>query len=259
MVSEALIFALSGFITGIITGLVGASAIVAFAPLILLFFNYGAFTLIGVSLVLDVFVSLAALIIYKRYEHMDVKTGLYLSILAIVGAVVGSCISKSISNPNLVGVTSLITAFTGIVLFRKKIDLKKEVHTLKNYSKKRFWIAIVLSFFVGLLGGSLGAAGGVTVLLLLIFILGFETHYAIGTSIFVMFFIALFGSIAHVYYINQIAFKWGLLIFAVLGGIAGAFLSSKFANLIKEKNLNKLIGVLLFILGIATFLHRIVL
>jgi uncharacterized protein len=258
MVAEGVVFVLAGFITGIITGLVGASAIVAFAPLVLIFFNYNAFALIGISLALDVFVSLSALFTYKRYKHIDIKTGTYLSILAVIGAIIGSYLSKSASNTNLLGVTSLITAFTGIIIFRKKINLK-EVHTLKNYSKFRFWVAIFLSFFVGLLGGSLGAAGGVTVLLLLIFVLGFETHYAIGTSIFVMFFIALFGSIAHIYYIEQINFQWTLLLFAIIGGILGSFSSAKLANLINEKHLNKVVGALLFLLGIATFLHRIVL
>ncbi|HPD82040.1 MAG TPA: sulfite exporter TauE/SafE family protein [Candidatus Pacearchaeota archaeon] len=258
MVSEILIFILAGFATGIITGLVGASAIVIFVPLILLFLDYNIFTLIGISLALDVFVSLGALFTYKRYEHIDFKTGFYISILAVVGAIVGSYVSKSISNLNLLGITSLITAFTGIILFRRKTNLY-EVSNMKTYSKTKFWIAIIASFFVGFLGGSLGAAGGITILLLLIFILNFETHSAIGTSIFVMFFIALFGSIAHIYYINQIGFKWGLLIFAIIGGILGSFFSAKMANLIKEKNLNKVVGVLLFLLGIATFLHRVVL
>ncbi|MGY4884501.1 MAG: sulfite exporter TauE/SafE family protein [Nanobdellota archaeon] len=257
MVSETLIFILAGFATGIITGLVGASAIVAFAPLILIFFDYNAFTLIGISLALDVFVSLGALFTYKRYKHIEFKTGIYLSILAILGAIIGSYVSRSISNTNLVGVTSLITAFTGILLFRRKSN-PKEVKKRNNYSKTRFWIAIFASFIVGLVGGSLGAAGGVTVLLLLIFILNFETHSAIGTSIFVMFFIALFGALAHIYYINSMNFQWGLLFFAIIGGVLGSIFSAKSANLIKEKYLNKVVGILLFVLGVATFLHRIV-
>lgn len=256
MVSEALIFVLAGFVTGIITGIVGASAIVAFAPLVLLFFNYDAFTLIGISLALDVFISIAAFFTYERYKNADLKTGIYLSILAILGAIVGSYLSKSVSNSNLVGVTSLFTAFTGILLFRRRVKLN-EVHEITNYSKTRFWIAIVASFFVGLLGGSLGAAGGITILLLLIFILNFETHSAIGTSVFVMFFIALFGALAHIYYIKEMTFSWILLVFAIVGGVTGSFFSARIANLIKEKNLNKVVGSVLFVLGIVTFVHRI--
>lgn len=259
MVSENLIFILAGFVTGIITGLVGASAIVAFAPIILLFFNYDVFTLVGISLALDVFISFSAFIAYKRYENLDVKTGFYLSILAVLGAIVGSFVSKSVSNTNLLGVTSLITSFTGIILFRKKIHAKSEFSGKKSYSRIRFIFGIIASFFVGLLGGSLGAAGGVTVLLLLIFVLNFEIHYAIGTSVFVMFFIALFGSGAHIYSIGANEFSWGLLFLAILGGVSGSFFSAKLANLLKEQNLNKLVGSILFFLGLATFLHRIVL
>ena len=224
-----------------------------------MFFNYDIFTLIAVSLALDVFVSLAAFLAYKRYKHLDVNIGLYLSILAVIGAIVGSLVSRNVSNTRLLGVTSLVTAFTGIILFRKKPDKKKEFHNLKGYSRTKFWVAIILSFFVGFLGGSLGAAGGVTILLLLIFVLDFEIHRAIGTSVFVMFFIALFGAGAHIYSIGINQFQWGLLSLAVIGGVFGSLFSARLANLLKEQNLNKLVGVILFVLGIVTFLHRIVL
>lgn len=108
-------------------------------------------------------------------------------------------------------------------------------------------------------GGSLGAAGGIAILLLLIFVLNFETHSAVGTSIFVMFFIAFFGSLTHIYVLGKAQFQWGLLLFAIIGGVVGSFFSARIANLIKEKNLNKVVGALLFVLGILTFLHKFIL
>lgn len=252
---EYLVFLLAGFATGIITGLVGASAIVVFVPIILLFYNYSPFIIIGVSLAVDVFISLFAMIIYRKFHHIDFKTGFYLSILAVVGAIVGSYLSKFIPDSNLLGITALLISFTGVVIYRRKANMK-EVHKLKNYSKTKFLIAIILSFFVGLVGGGFGAAGGIGILLLLILLLNFETHFAIGTSIFVMFFIALFGSAAHFYYVNSSEFQWILLLFAIVGGLLGSFFSSKLANAITEKYLNKIAGVILFILGIVTFLHK---
>ena len=116
---------------------------------------------------------------------------------------------------------------------------------------------MVLAFFVGLLGGGLGAAGGIAVFLLLVFFLNFETHRAIGTSIFVMFFIALSGAIAHVNYVTSMGFHWIFLLYAVIGGIVGALFSSRLANKISEKKLNKLVGIILFVLGILTFIHSL--
>jgi hypothetical protein len=251
-----LIFLLAGFATGIITGLVGASAIVVFLPIILLFFNYNIFVLIGMSLAVDVFVSLFALIIYRKFNRIDFKTGFYLSIPAIFGAVIGTYISQFLPSAEILGITSLITSITGIMIYRRKIN-QRESHTLKDYSKPKLILAIILSFFVGLLGGGLGPAGGITIFLLLVFLLNFETHFAIGTSIFVMFFIALFGSVAHLYPLNAYGLQWNFLLYAIIGGILGSFFSSKLANKSSEKYLNKMVGLILFVLGILTFVQRI--
>lgn len=251
-----LVFLLAGFITGIITGLVGASAIVVFIPIVLLFLNYSIFALIGVSLSVDAFVSLLAIFIYRKFNNIDFKTGFYLAIPAIGGAILGSYLSKFLPNANLLWASSLLTAFTGIILYRRKTN-PKEVHSRKDYSKKKFIVALILAFFVGILGGSFGAAGGIAVFLLLVFFLNFETHIAIGTSIFVMFFIALFGSIAHISRIDAMGFHWELLVFAVIGGVLGALFSSKLANKISEKRLNKMVGTILFCLGVLTFVNNL--
>jgi uncharacterized membrane protein YfcA len=153
-------------------------------------------------------------------------------------------------------ITSLVTAFTGILLFRRKVN-KKEVCTSKDCSRSKFTVAMILAFFVGLLGGGFGAAGGIAIFLLLVFYLNFETHNAIGTSIFVMFFIALSGSIAHISHVTAMGFHWIFLLYAVIGGIFGALFSSRLANRISERKLNKLVGIILFVLGILTFVHSL--
>ncbi len=256
MVIQELVFLIAGFATGIITGLVGASAIVIFIPIILLFINYSAFALIGVSLSVDVFVSLLAIFIYRKFHHIDFKTGFYLAIPAVFGAVLGSYLSKFVAGTNLIWLTSLFTALTGIMLFYRKVKVK-EVHTLKDYSKSKLWIAVVLAFIVGIIGGGLGAAGGIAVFLLLVFFLNFETHLAIGTSIFVMFFVALSGALSHITRISEMGFHWILLLYAVIGGIIGALFSSRLANKISEKNLNRMVGIILFVLGTLTFINSI--
>jgi len=257
MVIPYIIFLLAGFVTGIVTGLVGASAIVVFVPIILIFLNYSLFALIGVSLAVDVFVSLLAMIIYRRFHHIDFRTGLYLSIPAIVGAVVGSYLSHFLPNTNLLWITSVVTALTGVMLYRRKVNAK-EVCTSKECSKGKFTVALILAFFVGLLGGGLGAAGGIAIFLLLIFFLNFETHRAIGTSIFVMFFIAVSGALAHLNYVISMGFHWIFFVYAVVGGIIGALFSSRLANKISEKKLNRMVGIILFILGVLTFVHQII-
>src|SRR3989344_8617172 len=152
---EGLIFILAGFVTGIITGIIGASSIVAFIPIILLFLDYDAFSLIGVSLALDVFVALVVFLMYTKYHHIKFKIGIFLSIFAVIGAVIGSYVSISLPQSELFAITGLITIFTGVGLFRRKRKFKPVTRLEFNFSLKslKFWLAILLSFGVGLIGG----------------------------------------------------------------------------------------------------------
>ncbi len=254
---ESLIFILAGFVTGIITGIIGASSIVAFIPIILLFLDYDAFSLIGVSLALDVFVALVVFLMYTKYHHIKFKIGIFLSIFAVIGAVVGSYLSFLAPQGPLFAITGLVIIFTGFGIFRRKRKFKPVTKLEFNFSLKslKFWLAIFLAFGVGLVGGGLGAAGGISLLLLLILLFRFEIHEAIGTSVFVMFFIALAGSLTHFYYID---FSFPLLIFAIAGGIIGAILSARLANFFKEETLNKVSGMILIILGLVTFLRELI-
>lgn len=253
---ESWIFLIAGIVTGVITGMVGASAIVAFVPLILLFLDYDVFSLIGVSLAVDVFVSLTALLMYKKFHHINFKVGIYLSIFAVIGAILGSYVSIFLPNDSLLGITGLVSALTGVGIFLRKDNSEKHnrFNQKLSFRKPLSFVPILLAFVIGFAAGSLGAAGGISLLLLFVFLFRFELHKAIGTSIFVMFFIALAGSVTHFYYIK---FSWELLIFAVVGGVTGAIFSSRIANYLKEKTLNRIVGIILFVLGISIFLQRI--
>lgn len=88
--------------------------------------------------------------------------------------------------------------------------------------------------------------------------MNFETHRAIGTSIFVMFFIAVSGALAHLNYVISMGFHWIFFVYAVVGGIIGALFSSRLANKISEKKLNRMVGIILFVLGVLTFVHQII-
>lgn len=253
-------FIFAGVITGIITGIVGASAIVAFIPLILIFFDYDAFTLIGMSLVLDIFVALPALLNYIKYKNVNFKAGIYLAIPAMFGAIIGSYFSTKIPDINLTGIVALFVSFAGFTIFRRKSILKKSGSFSLDLSKRdfKFWLSMFLSLVIGFTGGTFGAAGGVSVLFIFIFIFGFEVHEAIGTSVFIMFFIALFGAATHFYYIDRMSFSWLLLVLAVAGGILGSLMSSRIANRFNEITFNRIVGAILFILGITTFLHKVI-
>lgn len=258
---ESLIFIIAGFVTGIITGIIGASSIVAFIPIVLLFLNYDSFSLIGVSLALDIFVSLVAFLMYTKYRHVKFKIGIFLAVFAAIGAVIGSYLSLSLPQGPVFAITGIVSVFTGAGIFMRKRHLKPMTKlnfdfSLKSINSWKSWLAIFLAFVIGLIAGGLGAAGGISLLLLLILLFRFEIHEAIGTSVFIMFFIALAGSLTHFYYMKTFSFL--LLSFAIIGGVVGAMFSSRLANFFKEGTLNKVSGLVLIVLGLATFLKEII-
>lgn len=117
-------------------------------------------------------------------------------------------------------------------------------------SEKRKIIGSLCSgVIVGFICGFVGAGGGIMMLLLLTSILGYELKTAVGTSVFIMTFTALFGAVSH--------FTIGdspdilILVLCVASTLLFAQLSALFANKASPKVLNRVLGVVLTVLGTA--------
>ena len=63
--------------------------------------------------------------------------------------------------------------------------------------KKRLIQSIAAGVVIGFICGFIGAGGGMMMLLILTSLLGYELKTAVGTSVFIMTFTALTGSISH--------------------------------------------------------------
>jgi uncharacterized membrane protein YfcA len=106
-----------------------------------------------------------------------------------------------------------------------------------------FFFGAVIGFLSGFTG--MGSSGAMTILL--IFVLGYDLHTAIGTSLLMMFFIAGAGGIGHGF---QGHVLWEVALIAGLGAVVGAGSGSLFANKINEERLGRTIGAIIVFLGI---------
>ena len=97
-----------------------------------------------------------------------------------------------------------------------------------EYSVKNVLISIGAGLFVGFVNGFLGAGGGMLLVPILTIFLGFESHIAHSTAVFVIAPICLISGIT---YIIKGIVDWQILlpvaIGTVIGGIAGTFLLKK--------------------------------
>ena len=114
-------------------------------------------------------------------------------------------------------------------------------------ARTRHLLSILSGAVVGTICGFSGAGGGMMMLFLLTSLLSYELKTAVGTSVFIMTFLALVGAISHFTMLGEI--NWTALVICALSALLGAWLASRFANRATPRLLNRVIGACLVLLG----------
>jgi len=245
---------ISGLGAGAITGLIGASAVTFMAGILVAFLGYPAYTAIAISLATDVFASSTSTAIYHKYGNVHLKKGFAMALFAIVFAFLGAYVSKFLPDFALGKGVIIITVFVGLDLIRKPLNIQfTKAKTLNFYTYFRnrpIFASIFFGSFIGLISGIFGAGGGLTILAVLTIVLGMRFRKAVGTSVLIMTFIALAGSIGH--FVN-IPIPWTEIIIASIGAIIGAIFTTLFANKKDEKKVSITAGIILLLIGLTIF------
>jgi uncharacterized protein len=248
MAYEAIVLLISGLGAGLLTGLLGASAVMFVVPIMILFLSISTYDAIGLSLAIDIFTSLTTSIIFYKNQNIKLKRSILLVLVSILFVILGSYISKFIPQNNLTGAMGFGIFIVGFLTYMKKERKMNKIHEVKII------YVILAGMVIGLISGIFGAGGGILILFTLVFLLRYNMHEAIGTSAFIMIVIAICGATTHYYYSP---FKISYVIIASIGGIIGAYFSSIMANRLNERKLTKIAGIILSSLGLAMFLKSI--
>lgn len=255
---------IAGCGAGVVTGLIGASAVTFAVPVLVLFAAVPAYEAIGVSLLTDVVASLIAAWVYHKHGRLRVRPALIIAAAAATGALIGSWISTHLPDAHLGAITALIILTTGI-----RLAVRPQSLLPHESGKPRLWMRIPVSMNtlhlaasligglgIGLFCGVSGAGGGISILFLLVYAMGFPPHEAIGTSVLVMAFTAAFGGTAHAIHG---AFPWTIAGLAAMGGLVGAFAAAAIANRCHERRLARVAGVTFTVLAAVMLISRYIL
>lgn len=255
-----IIYILAGLGAGVVTGLAGLSAAVIITPLLVSVCGWASYDAVTVALASDVLASLLSSYTYAKSKNIDLKSGAFTTITAFVGTVIGSYCGYLFSQaqPDGLGYLSMLTTIgLGIKFLVKPIisgagssDLEHQIST-----KKRI-LAMVLGCGIGWVCGFTGSGGGILMLTVFTLVLGYNLKVAVGTSTMIMSIVALTGAVSHI----MMGAKMNPLPTAVtiFSCLFGAFVSAKFANRCEIRKLNKVVGVVLTILGIVTITIKII-
>lgn len=146
-----------------------------------------------------------------------------------------------------------LTMLLGIKFIVRPVLTTKDAQESKTMRQKLIQ-SILSGIVVGFICGFIGAGGGMMMLLLLTSVLGYELKTAVGTSVFIMTFTALTGSLSH-FAIGGMPDLF-LLVLCIVFTFLFARIAAVFANKADPKLLNRLTGVILFLLGAVMLLVK---
>ena len=172
----------------------------------------------------------------------------------LIFTLVGSYVSSLVSSNTMGNFSVFMTMLLGIKFIVKPVMTTKEA-MLSVSKKKRMIQSIIFGTLIGFICGFVGAGGGMMMLLILTSVLGYELKCAVGTSVFIMTFTALTGSISH-FAIAGVP-NWYILILCMLFTFIFARIAAKIANKADAKTLNRMTGIILLILGIVVITFNI--
>jgi len=247
---------LAGLGAGVGTGFAGMSAAAVISPMLIIFLKLPAYDAIGIALASDVLASAISAASYGKNKKIDLNNGSIMMFVVMVFAIVGSFFGQLMPD-NEMGVISLVMMLIlGVKFLIKPIMAPKAALEQRSRAKMIFF-SVLCGIPVGFVCGFVGAGGGMMMLLVLTVFLGYGLKTAVGTSVFIMTFTALTGALTH-FWRSTNEPDWACLITCVVSTLAFAWLSSLIANRSDPKLLNRIVGVVLLIIGATMTVFKLV-
>jgi uncharacterized membrane protein YfcA len=264
---ELLLLPLLGLLIGTAAAMTGIGGGAFIVPLLTLFYAFTPPNAVGTSLTTIIFTAIASTMSYSRQKRIYYRTGLILATATVPGAFLGAYLT-SVIPPRTLGL--FFGVFLGIVALRMIITVNAHLKNSKNgkgkpdplgYSekellerKKKLLSGVALSFFGGVASGLLGIGGGVLLVPIMTLAMGMAIHTAVATSMFTMILTSISGVAQH-YMLGNIRFEYVLPI--ALGTIIGAQLGAYTSRRLSSKNLHRIFGLILIVVGIQMILKYI--
>jgi len=248
---NSFIIFVTGLLSGIYVGIASGTAEAFMIPILTIFIGSSVYQAIGTSLVVDSIIGLTAGIIFFKKGNVNFKPVIVLSICGVISAFVGTNFTTGAPESVLKGLIAVVLIIFGINLLingvKKNVEYIEKRIKFTWFKNNKTYSLIIFGTLIGFASGFTGMGSSGAVTLVLIFILGYNLHTAIGTSLLMMFFITGSGAIGHGFIGN---FIYDAAIIAGLGAVIGASSGSIIANKFDENKLGRLIGGILTVIGI---------
>lgn len=197
---------------------------------------------VGTSYILVILTACSSTLSYAKKKRVDFHTGWLFFISCGPGAMIGAYLTRYFNIDQFFLAFGIFMTIVTLILFFKdhmpplkiRLDVQR---TLTDATGNTYtfgynrWIALLASFFIGLISGLFGVGGGSLFVPLLVILFQYTPHIATATSMFTILLTSFAGSFTHLFQGN---IDWYTVLFlapgAWIGGKWGAWISNKLSS-----------------------------
>ena len=240
---------LYGSIGGFAAGLLGIGGGIILIPLLVYLAGISLRSPTSISLVFILFSASSGLGAHFKAGNTDLRLGLWMGTGAVAGALGGAHLAGMVSDRFLLALLGAVTALSASVLLvpRPEDLLDPPSGTLgkcgRNEARVKPAFALAVGLGQGLLAGLLGLGGGVIVIPLLVYLLGVNTHKALGTSLAVVWISAAAGL---AWKASTVETDTLPLLLVIAGAVPAAWLGGRVAARLSPRLLRLLLSLILW-------------
>jgi hypothetical protein len=238
-----IIYLITGFLAGIVGGLLGTGGCALMMPVIRFGFHFDPAIAVGTTLTAVVFTAASGAIQHLRMKNVDKGTALLTGYSGILGVIIGSIVFGYIKNYGdvidlIIGIAFIIVS---VRMLYEGLFLKGQAAAPSSEIPGKPLSKTVLGSVIGTLTGIIGLGGGYALVPSYIYFLKSPVKLAIGTSMAAFVWMALVGAFFKFFQgVVNIPVAVTLGVGALIGAIYGAKLVAKF----KPNVLKALFGIL---------------
>jgi uncharacterized membrane protein YfcA len=244
MVKEVVLGILSGFVAGAMSGAFGVGGAILTTPAVQVLLGARPVIAIGTPLPVIFPTSLSGMQAYLRADQVDLRAVRWAAPPGAVGAALGALLTRVVDARILLLATAVLIGWQAVRVGWGRVTREGTEGTIPPSGLSFGAMGLAGGFFSGLLG----IGGGVVMVPWMVGLLKMPLKRAIGTSLVIITFMVIPGTIVHAA-LGHV--DWGIALWLTLGVIPGAALGSRWTIRAKERTLRLVVGVFLLAVAIA--------
>jgi uncharacterized membrane protein YfcA len=242
---------------GFLSGLLGLGGAIFMIPLLLYvppLLGVGQFDMkqvAAISMVQVLSASLTGVIVHNKNRFVSKSLLIYMGVCNAIGNLAGSLYSKQTNSSFLLGIFATLAVIAAIAMFVPKREQGTDIAPEElEYNRP---LAMAVSLAIGVFGGMVGAPGAFLYIPVMIYLLNIPTRIVIGSTLGIVFFGAIAGTIGKMA-TGQI--MWPAALALVVGTVPGAQFGGGVSKKVNTKYLRIAIAVIIAITGLKMW-HQI--